>query len=185
MNILLTGASGFIGSHLLRRLHAQGHRITACVRNPQAASKRYSGATYIACDFSRDIHEADWIPRLVNIDVVINAVGIIRESHGQRFATLHHQAPAALFRAAAKSEIKKVIQISALGADAGAHSEYHLSKRAADEVLAGLDLDWLILRPSIVYGAGAKSMALFRAMAALPLTPLVADGSQPLTHPYQ
>jgi uncharacterized protein YbjT (DUF2867 family) len=180
MNILLTGASGFIGSHLLRRLHARGHHITACVRHPQVASKSFAEAKYIACDFSCDLHEADWIPRLVNIDVVINAVGIIRESRRQRFATLHHQAPAALFRAAAKSQVTKVIQISALGADAGAHSEYHLSKRAADEVLAGLDLEWLILRPSIVYGAGAKSMALFRAMAALPLTPLVADGSQPL-----
>lgn len=180
MNILLTGANGFIGSHLLRRLHAAGHRITACVRQPQAAARRFAGADYIACDFSRDAHEAMWLPRLEGIDVVINAVGIIRETRRQTFTALHSATPAALFRTAARCGVQKIIQISALGADEGAHSQYHLSKRAADEVLRGLPVDWTILQPSLVYGAGAKSTALFRAMAALPITPLVGDGGQPL-----
>ena len=117
MNILLTGASGFIGSHLLRRLHAAGHRITACVRQPQAAARRFAGADDIACDFSRDTPEAAWLPRLEGIDVVINAVGIIRETRRQTFTALHSATPEALFRAAARCGVKKVIQISALGAD--------------------------------------------------------------------
>ncbi len=171
MNILLTGASGFIGSHLLRTLTAAGHRVSTCVR-------LHDNAHSLACDFSRDHNEEIWLPRLSGIDVVINAVGIIRESHGQRFTALHRDAPAALFHAAEKSGVKKVIHISALGADEKAHSQYHLSKRSADEVLTSLNIDWTILRPSIVYGAGAKSTALFRAMAALPITPLVADGKQ-------
>lgn len=180
MKILLTGASGFIGAHLLRTLHAQGHAVIACVRHPQRAQRLFPEASYIPCDFSRDTEVAHWLPRLAGIDVVINAVGIIRETRTQHFDALHRDAPIALFRAAAQCGVKKVVQISALGADAGAHSQYHLSKRAADEVLATLDLDWTILRPSLVYGAGAKSAALFRAMAALPLAPLVGDGSQPV-----
>ncbi|MDH5785498.1 MAG: NAD(P)H-binding protein [Chromatiales bacterium] len=171
MNILLTGASGFIGSHLLRTLTAAGHRIFAGVRHPENSDD-------IACDFRRDHNEDIWLPRLANIDVVINAVGIIRQTRSQRFDALHRDAPIALFRAAEKSGVKRVIQISALGADESAHSHYHLSKRAADEVLASLDIGWTILRPSIVYGAGAKSTALFRAMAVLPITPLVAGGQQ-------
>ncbi len=171
MNILLTGASGFIGSHLLRTLTAAGHRVSACVHHPDNAHS-------LACDFSRDHNEEIWLPRLSGIDVVINAVGIIRETRKQHFDALHRDSPIALFRAAEKSGVKKIIQISALGADEQAHSQYHLSKRAADELLASLNIDWTILRPSIVYGAGAKSTALFRAMAALPITPLVADGKQ-------
>jgi uncharacterized protein YbjT (DUF2867 family) len=71
-----------------------------------------------------------------------------------------------------------VIQISALGADDQALSRYHLSKRAADDHLAASSLDWTVLRPSIVYGPGAHSMALFEALAALPLTPLINRGEQ-------
>jgi len=180
MNILLTGGSGFIGSHLLRRLHAEGHRMVACVRNPRRAKRSFEAAEYIACDFSRDTENCDWQPRLIDIDVVINAVGIIRETRRQRFDALHRDAPSALFRAASQCGVRKVVQISALGADDGAESEYHLTKRAADDVLSSLDLDWTVLRPSIVYGSGAKSTAFFRALGELPITPLVGQGEQPV-----
>lgn len=180
MKILLTGASGFIGSHLLRELILRGHTVCACVRNPAAAEQRFPGPEYVRCDFSNDINTESWQERLNDIDVVINAVGIIRETGNQRFDALHRDAPIALFRAAADSGIRRIIQISALGADDSAKSHYHLSKRAADDFLSGLPLEWVILRPSIVYGPGAKSMALFRALSALPLTPLVADGQQPV-----
>lgn len=178
MHVLLTGASGFIGTHLLYALQRAGHRVTACVRHPETVHPHLDATHYLACNFERDTHSDTWLARLADIDVVINAVGIIRERGTQRFDTLHRDAPIALFHAAKLAGVKKVIQISALGADDDAKSHYHLSKRAADESLASLDIDWTILRPSLVYGAGAKSTALLRAMAALPVTPLVADGSQ-------
>jgi len=180
MKILLTGASGFIGSHLLRALTSGGHQVRACVRNTVAAAREFSGPEYIHCDFTHDTDADVWRKRLEGIEVVINAVGIIRESGKQRFDILHRDAPIALFRAAADCGVKRVIQISALGADASAQSHYHLSKRAADDCLRTLQLDWVILHPSIVYGAGAKSMTFFRALAALPVTPIVADGRQPV-----
>lgn len=180
MNILLTGASGFIGSHLLRALTLDGHQIRACVRNPAQAAKSFSGPRYIACDFSQDTDAEAWLDRLKGVDIIINAVGIIRETHTQRFDTLHRDTPVALFQAAVRRGVRRVIQISALGADETAQSHYHLSKRAADDYLRGLALEWAILRPSIVYGTGAKSMSLFRALAALPVTPVIADGRQPV-----
>lgn len=178
MNIFLTGATGFIGSHLLRALTAQGHQVTACVRDPQRAAERFPGPRYIAGDFSRDHSAEAWRERLAGSDVVINAVGIIRESRDQTFHALHFAAPRALFLAAAAVGVRRVIQISALGADEGAQSQYHLSKRAADDVLASLDLDSVILRPSLVHGPGAKSSELFRALAALPVVPVPDDGRQ-------
>lgn len=180
MNILITGASGFIGSHITQALIQSGHQVVLCVREPQCAQKRWPMAQCIQADFSRDHDVADWLPRLKGIDVVINAVGIIRESGAQTFHALHTLAPCALFKACAKAKVKKVIQISALGADETAVSQYHLSKRAADECLMQQDVDGIILMPSIVYGPSAKSMAFFKALASLPSIPLVGKGDQPV-----
>jgi len=178
MRILITGASGFIGSHMVQALMLAGHDVTACVRNGKAARQRWPGINVIEVDFCNDHEISTWMPRLKKIDVVINAVGIIRENGKQSFDALHTQAPCALFRASHKAGIKRVIQISALGADESAFSQYHLSKRAADECLMALNLDWLILMPSLVYGPGAASMIFFRAFAALPVIPLVEAGDQ-------
>jgi uncharacterized protein YbjT (DUF2867 family) len=180
VKVLITGASGFIGSHLVDALLKSGHEVVACVRNPESAKQRWPGTTAIKADFCRD-HEVNvWLPRLQGIDVVINAVGIIRETRSQTFEALHTAAPCALFKATEQAGVMKVIQVSALGADKTAFSQYHLSKRAADEFLMALDLDWTIVMPSIVYGPGAKSMAFFKAIAALPIVPLVDKGDQPV-----
>lgn len=180
MNILITGATGFIGSQLLLKLSTRGHHVVGCVRDSATAQRRFPCTRFVECDFTKDHAEECWTSRLADIDIVINAVGIIREHGHQTFEALHHRAPAALFRAAARSGVRRVIQISALGADAGAQSRYHLTKRAADEVLSTLDVESIVLRPSIVLGSGAASSQLFRALAALPLIPLPSTGGQPL-----
>ncbi len=178
MHLLITGANGFIGSHLVRACLEMGHQVTGAVRDPHQAVRLCPAASFIHCDFTRDVAVETWLPRLQGVDLVINAVGIIREQGGQRFDRLHRETPIALFQACAQVGVDRVIQISALGADDSAFSQYHLSKKAADDALAALDLNWTILMPSIVYGPGAKSMAFFAALASLPLTPLVDKGEQ-------
>lgn len=180
MNILITGGTGFLGSHFVTRLAGEGHRLTLAVRDPARARARSTSAAYdyAAVDFMRATRSADWLPMLAGIDVVINAVGILRESGGQTFDLLHRQAPAALFAACASAHVKRVIQISALGADEHAQSGYHLSKRAADEVLLGLPVAAAIVQPSLVYGAGGTSARLFGVLASLPLIPLPGRGDQ-------
>ncbi len=180
MQILLTGATGFIGQHLLSALLADGHQIVACVRQPERWQGRFPKVKWMRCDYKKDDDPLVWLPRLSNIDVVINAVGIIRETRGQRFEDLHTHTPVALFQAAEQLGIRKIIQISALGADEQAESAYHLSKRAADEVLLGLNVDAVILQPSIVIGRGGGSTILFSALAALPWIPLIGEGEQRL-----
>ena len=178
MNILITGASGFIGQHLLKACLDHGHQVTACVRDTAQVQRYYPRAQVIQCDFAKDNDICVWLPRLTNIDVVINAVGIIQQRGTNTFDALHTHTPCALFKACEIRHVSKVIQISALGADDTAFSQYHLSKKAADDFLSSLDLDWTILMPSLVYGPGAKSLRLFKAMAALPVTPLVCKGEQ-------
>ncbi len=180
MRILITGATGFIGSHITNTMIKAGHEVVLCVRNTATAQLQFHGAECIRVDFAQDHEVASWLPRLKNIDIVINAVGIIREHGKQTFEALHRNTPSALFQACEIAKVKRVIQISALGADKTALSQYHLIKRSADSVLSKLNLDWAILMPSIVYGPKAKSMALFKAIASLPVIPLVDAGDQPV-----
>ena len=180
MNILITGANGFIGSHITQELINHGHHLTLCVRNTETVERRWPDAKSIKMDFCNKNKVADWLPHLNEIDLVINSVGIIRETGSQTFTALHTTTPSALFKACEIANVKKVIQISALGTDANALSQYHRSKYAADQYLASLSLNWAILMPSIVYGSGAKSMAFFKSLAALPWIPLVDKGDQPI-----
>jgi len=179
MNILLTGATGFIGQHLLRALLAEHHQITVCCRHPGQLLRQFPELKTVTLDYANATDSNDdWLPHLAQIDAVINAVGTIQETRQASFDKLHHLAPCALFKACAQMQIKKVVQISALGAELNAETEYFTSKAKADALLQSLDLDWFIFKPSLVFGSGAKSMGLLTALAALPLTPVMDDGQQ-------
>jgi uncharacterized protein YbjT (DUF2867 family) len=165
MRVLITGASGFIGSQIAAALRAGDHAVVA-------ADRRHG------VDFNRMRACEDWQPLLAGVDAVVNCVGIIGERRHQRFAVLHREAPAALFRACVAAGVRRVVQISALGADERSFTPYQRSKLAADDVLRGLPLEWFVLRPSLVYGKGGASTAMFKRLAALPLIPLVGGGAQ-------
>jgi len=181
MRVLLTGATGFIGRHIAGHLIAGRHEVVCCVRNQARAQRMFPGQPTIACDFNRDTHPEAWSPRLAEIDVVVNCAGILQASRGQSIDAIHTAAPAALFEACRDSGVRRIIQISALGADEGAGTAYAETKRAADAHLQGLDLDWTILQPSLVYNCSGSfgGTSLLRAMAALPFTvPVAGDGQQ-------
>ncbi len=175
MKILLTGATGFIGTRLRAELLARGHRVVAVARRPPPP--RHAHERWIAIDFAT-AQAAHWRPHLAGVDAVVNAVGIFRERGAQTFAALHVQGPAALFEACVGAGVARVVQISALGADAEAATGYHRSKRAADEHLLALPLDAVAAQPSLVFGPGGASARAFLALAALPLVPLPAGGGQ-------
>ena len=161
MRVLVLGASGFIGGHAAAALRAAGHQVIP-------------GRTR----FERALRPQDWAASLNNVDAVVNAVGIIRERGAQTFQALHDAAPRALFVACQAAGVRRVVQISALGADEHARSRFHRSKKRADDYLASLDLDWAIVQPSLVFGEGGASARLFALLASLPLIPLPGDGRQ-------
>ncbi|MGV3570223.1 MAG: SDR family oxidoreductase [Ramlibacter sp.] len=171
MRVLLTGASGFIGRAVESALRRNGHTVVGVLRRPVAGA-----GEVVQADFAQVPSRAWWQARLAGIDAVVNTVGIIREQPGQTFQALHTDAPAELFHACAAAGVRCVVQVSALGADAGASSRYHRSKKAADDVLRTLPLRAAIVQPSLVYGPGGSSAALFGKMAVAPLLPLPAGG---------
>lgn len=175
MNILLCGASGFVGRHLEAALLNAGHKIIRGVRHPR-------GAGDIAIDYRNDIDAATWVPRMAGIDAVVNAVGVLRDSKAQPMSRLHDAAPRALFAAAAQCGIKRIVQISALGADAGIDTPYMKTKHAADVFLQTLDLDWAILRPSMIYGKEGASTRMFMQMSRLPVL-MLPDGGRQIMQP--
>jgi nucleoside-diphosphate-sugar epimerase len=171
MIVLLTGPTGFIGSHLARALTAAGHVVVRATRHPSA-----SGGD-IQADFTSDLHVRDWVPKLAGVNAVINTVGIFRESGQQTFERLHTQAPQALFAACVSAGVRRVIHFSALGANTGTTC-YFESKRAADQFLEQMPLEWTVVQPSLVYGPGGVSARLFSTLASLPLIPVPGRGEQ-------
>ena len=164
MRILVTGATGFIGGAVVDALLARGHVPVPAVRDVAAAKRRWPQLDAVACDFMRDTAAATWRPRLIGIDAVVNAVGILRESRGASFDALHSATPRALFAACAEAGVARVVQVSALGADAQAASRYHLSKREADDALLALPLRATIIQPSVVFAPeGARWPRRYRA----------------------
>ena len=177
MRVLVTGASGFVGQALVAALLRAGHAVVCASRHPRAGDGDPPHSAPLAVDFAAVPRAGWWLPRLAGIDAVVNAVGILREQGGQTFQALHAQAPIALFEACARAGVPLVVQISALGADAGAQSRYHLTKRAADDALRRLPLRSAIVQPSLVYGGGGASASMFNAMATLPLLALPRGGA--------
>jgi uncharacterized protein YbjT (DUF2867 family) len=167
MHILLTGASGFLGRHIAAALQAGGHTV-------HPVSRRQGH------DLLKLQRPVDWLPLLAGVDAAINAAGLIGEAGAQTFEAVHTAAPTALFAACAQAGVGRVVQISALGADAQAFSAFHLSKRAADDALRASSLRWMVLRPALVYGPGGASAQLFTRLARLPVIPVLEGGRQPV-----
>lgn len=178
LRILVCGANGFIGAAIARALERRGHVVLRGVRNPAIHQRQHPERRYVEVDFQRDQQAGAWLERLQGVHVVVNAAGILRERGEQTFDALHVQGPVALFEACAAVGVARVLQISALGADAQATTGYHLSKRAADEALGMLPVSSVVLQPSLVFGAQGASTRLFTTLASLPLTPLPGDGEQ-------
>jgi uncharacterized protein YbjT (DUF2867 family) len=175
MNILLCGATGFIGRNVTRALLSAGYKVagtSSSAQTPEHARQTLGLERVLPVDFARDTNPSVWLPRLAGIDAVVNAVGVLRDSRQRPIQAVHTDTPRALFEACAQAGVRKVVQISALGIDR-CGAPYATTKLAAERHLLGLraqgKLDAVVLRPSIVFGAHGDSSQLFMALARSPL----------------
>jgi uncharacterized protein YbjT (DUF2867 family) len=177
MNVLLTGYSGFIGSRVLMALLRANCRVV-CAGRRRPPAELDGAVAFVAKDLMRDVDAQAWLPHLAGVDVAINAAGVLAGDASDDLVRIHATGPIALFDACAEAGVRRVIQVSALGADEKAATVFHTSKRAADEHLRRLSVEHVIVQPSPVYGLGGGSAALFAAMASAPLIPLPGTGTQ-------
>jgi len=133
MRILVVGASGFIGKHIVVRLRAAGHNVICAGRNPAWLARIFPGCDTAQVDLATDTVQA-WIARLQGVDAVINAAGILRGD----VETVQHRGTVRLFNACASANISCVLQISALGAGAEAAGPFLKTKGLADAYLIRL-----------------------------------------------
>jgi len=173
MKILVTGATGALGSALVDALRTASFEVIA-------ASRQAEGHGSLQVDFSAVPSRRWWAKHLCGVDVVVNAAGIIRETKADKFKAVHTHAPIELFHACVEAKVQHVVQISALGADEHAASDFHRSKKIADDALRSMNIAATIVQPSLVYGPQVASTALFERLAALPWVALPQAGASSL-----
>lgn len=179
--VLLVGASGFIGSHITQSLKQAGIPVTGAVRHIDRFKNLHTNMNAFQCDFNTCHSTEFWMPHLQDIDVVINAVGILYDTRKNNIENVHYMGPKSLLSACQQANVSRFIHISALGIDSATDASYAITKKRFENLLTSqTQIDWVILKPSMVYGEkGSRGIALLNRLASLPLiVPLLGDGSQ-------
>lgn len=184
--IALTGATGFIGQHLLHELPKRGYRLRVLLRRPTAVP--LESASAVVGDLARP---QNMTAALADVDAVIHSAGIAQAMSGipeDDYRTFNTEATIALARAARRAGVRRFVFLSSIRAQSGPSADHVLtedataqptdaygrSKLAAEQGLAELALDWVALRLVLVYGAGvtgnmAELVRLARTPYPLPL----------------
>ena len=176
--ILVLGGAGFIGRHVAAALGRRGHVVVIGTRRPRRAGRRLPPA--LRRFARRETHlerlgvSGDWSALLRGVDVVVNAVGILRERGAETYERVHHVAPRALAGACTHAAIR-LIHVSALGLQPRARSGFLTSKLAGERAVAASGADYSIVRPSLLDGEGGYGALWFRRVARWPVHPVPAD----------
>ena len=160
--VALTGATGFVGGHILRRLIAEGWQVRALARRPERLTDTAAGLTLVAGDLESDTALDELV---AGADAVVHCAGLVAARSDAEFERVNAAGTARLLRAAAAAGRPRFVLVSSLAAREPQLSPYARSKRQAEEVLrqhAGA-LPWQALRPPVVYGPGDRAtLPLFR-----------------------
>lgn len=176
MRILITGATGLIGSAVVARLILAGQAVTALSRSVATARRGQSEANWLSIDIAGQVTPEQWLPHLQGIEAVVNCAGALQDGPSDSVQGVHTVGIAALFTACERLGIRRVVHFSAIGVDRGTPTAFSRTKLEGDQALMARDLDWVILRPSVVLGRAAYgASALMRALASLPLLPLMPN----------
>lgn len=175
--ILVTGSTGFIGSHLLHALKESGHDVKCLVHNPARAT-RCSKLGFSAV--AGDIATPTSLKRAFEgVDIVAHLVGIIEERGSQTFQKVHVEGTSNLVEESVESDVKQFIYISALGVNANSPFQYHRTKAKAEEIVKSSGIPYTIFRPSLVIGPGGgfvgKMLDLINAPG--PFIPVPGNGN--------
>lgn len=169
--VLVLGATGFIGRHVVRALIAAGTDVTGVRRGPPGALPENREFGPIAWKHIQlhTVRQADaWREHLQGMDVVINCVGILRQRVGERYDDVHHLMPKALAAACAALGVR-LIHTSALGLHEGAKSRFLSSKLKGERAIQASGADHCIVRPSLIDGMGGFGASWLRMLASWPV----------------
>lgn len=170
--ILVTGASGYLGSHIVRRLAEMGKPVRAMVYNRQRAQTEGR-----LKDLNIDWVEADvtrpetLLPAMKGVSAVIHTVAVAIEKGGRTYEKFNFDGTVNVVEAARGAGVKRFINISQLGANSELPYRFLASKGKAQEYVAASDLDWTSFHPSAMWGPEDEFANSFARL--IPLTPLI------------
>lgn len=176
--ILVTGASGFVGRHVVRALAARGDLVRALVRDAAGAAVLDD----VDCELARgDVTDPASLGEAVSeCDSIVHLVAII----AGRPAAFEHviaEGTANVVAAAKEADVRRIVHMSALGVGPATKDTvpYYRAKWTAEESVRGSGLGHAILRPSFVFGPDGGALPQFLRIARLaPVTPIVGEGTQ-------
>ncbi|QXE90479.1 complex I NDUFA9 subunit family protein [Geomonas subterranea] len=179
MLIFLAGGTGFVGGHVREALLARGHSLRLLVHR-----RSLGGIVPDVEEIVGDVTKPETFEEAVHgCDATINLVGIIREfpGRGVTFQRLHVEATANILAAAKKGEVRRHLQMSALGTSAGSTARYFKSKYQAEDLVRRSGQDYTIFRPSIIFGPKDEFInTLAGYMRSFPAMPVIGDGEYQL-----
>jgi len=169
--ILVLGGTGFVGRHLCKELLRLQHPVTVPTRDVSGARGVQSLPSVDLVQ--ADVHDPAALARLVpGHDAVVNLVAILHGS-SLEFERTHVELVRKIAHACQDAGVLRLVHVSALGAAADAPSMYQRSKAKGEEVLKSSQLEWTVLRPSVIFGEGDRFLTLFAQLqAVLPIMPL-------------
>ncbi|MCA3448446.1 MAG: complex I NDUFA9 subunit family protein [Rhodobacter sp.] len=178
MNKLVTiyGGSGFIGRYIARRMAKEGWRVRVAVRRPNEALfvRPYGVVGQVEPVFCNIRDDASVRAVMQGADAVVNCVGVLNEVGRNGFDAVQAEGAGRVARIAAELGVGRLVQLSAIGADADSSSAYARSKAAGEDAVRRAFPEAVILRPSVVFGAEDQFFNRFAAMTRFgPLLPVV------------
>lgn len=164
MKILVTGGTGFVGTHLVNALLRRRHEVAVLERRPGSARNRYNQPVEIASGNVLD--RASLERAAAGRQAVIHLVGIINEKGEQTFDRMHREATENVVAALGRTGVRRLLHMSAMGTAEDAPSQYARTKAAGERAVRASGLDWTVVRPSIVFGPGDGFVSLLAPIVA-------------------
>jgi uncharacterized protein YbjT (DUF2867 family) len=186
MKVFLTGATGFVGKHMLERLLVEGYAVRAALRGLPGQKARlvshteHLGRKDVFQWVHGDVVEGSRLEEsMQGCDAVIHLVGIIVEKGTNTFERVHHLGTRNVMEAAKRTGIKRFVQMSALGGRADGVAPYQTTKWKGEEEVRHSGIPFCILRPSLIFGQGDGFVTqMMQTMRSAPLfRPVPGDGT--------
>ncbi len=170
--IVVTGGSGYVGSHIVKRFAREGIPVRAMVRSRQRTVQegRLEGLDIELVE--GDVTRSDSLkPVFMEADAVIHTVAIAVEREGVTYEEINTMGTINVLQAAQDAGIRRFINLSQLGADSGLPYRFLASKGRAQEYVARSDMDWTAFRPSVIWGPEDEFANTFARLIGI--TPII------------